>query len=147
MPLRRWIILVISVVSAIIVLTVECCPLFGYIGNGSYTLTVHIDSQDKPPTAICCIASWRRGEIFDISPLSIKNEQNDGSLVSNPYGGQPLEILVEFGSETSRSGRMVTWTQQRFLIVIAVWSDGRKTSREVEIPTKQISSEVRVSLP
>jgi hypothetical protein len=147
MRLRRRIIIVVSVLSAIIVFTFECCPLFGYIGNGSYTLTVHIDSQDKPPAAVCCFAAWQQGQIFEIPPLSMKNGQNEGSSVANPYGGQPVEVQVLFEKETSRSGRKVTWTQQRFLVVIAEWDDGRMTSKVVEIPTKQISSEVRVSLP
>jgi hypothetical protein len=104
---------------------------------------------DDSPVAVACYATAHRAQadsICDKSPPVAKFDQAGNSAVAQPYNGQALKVNIYTSGRTFLFWN-VERTQERFLVVISEWADGRRVCMVVDIPDGRVSREIRVPLP
>ena len=69
------------------------------------------------------------------------------AVVADPFRGEPLSVKIGISERVSGFGRTLSYSQHRFLVVLAEWPDGRRVCKVVEIPEVRVSKEVTVELP
>jgi hypothetical protein len=144
--MRRALTVVVLVLVAGI-LAWEFIPLQKTIWDGSYELTVHIDSSVGRPRSVTCETSGSREHAEQAAEYLLPPVSQSYSAVADPFDGRPLPVNVATCGGESPFGRDLGSGQSRFLVVIAELPDGRRVGKLVKIPEKQVSRKVTVALP
>lgn len=143
--MRRTLFVVVAVVAAG-VLAWEFIPVQVMIWDGSFDLTVRVESRAGQPQSISCQALGGRETaaqvLADLSP-----PESRWSAVADPFDGRPLIVHVPVSGRESPFGRELARSQFRFLVVIADLADGRRVGKLVDIPDGRVSREVSVVVP
>ncbi len=111
---------------------------------GGYDLIVKIDPNGEPPTSVLCLASSRNDAEFMVNS---PDPELNAKVNVKPFQGEPIRVLARVSGRYSFFALCKTRTQDQYLAVIALWPDGRRVGRVVEIPDGRESREITVSLP
>ena len=142
--LRRLQVVAVLIVVAI-GLWLSTCGV-QYIGDGGHQLTVHVSVADGQLQSVACKTFARRHDAEfvakDIPPMEV-----DVRAIANPFVGEPLFVTVRFSTRTALSGRELSRFQFRYLVVVAVFVDGRRVAKVVDLPDLRDDGEIRVTIP
>jgi len=144
--MRRALIAVVAVL-ALGVLAWEFIPVQVMIWDGSFDLTVRVESSAGQPQVVSCEAFGRREYAEEAVAHLLPPESRMWSTTADPFDGQPLIVRVAVSGRESPFGRELRRSQFRYLAVIAVLPDGRRVGKVVDIPDERVSREVSVALP
>lgn len=125
----------------------EFVPLQVTIWDGAFDLTVNASSTAGPLRSVRCKACMRREEAEFTLEHPSNPESIGGSILREPFDGNPISVIVPLSGRSSPSGRELRRTQYQFLVVVGNLQDGRQIAKLVEIPDCRLSREVSVSLP
>jgi hypothetical protein len=118
--------------------------------GGLWPISVAVRSASNSPiTAVSAeVFGSRESAEYTLEHL-LPPEGRLFSAVVDPFQGEPFEVRVPTGQQTSRA---LLWAytrhaQWRFLVVIARYKDGRREGRLVEIPDLRETRSLDVELP
>jgi hypothetical protein len=145
-PVRRALIIIIAVPVAG-VLAWEFIPAQVLVWDGSFDLTVRVESAGDRPRSVTCEAFGRREYAEAAVADGLPPESRKWSTSADPFDGQPLTVRVAVNGRESPFGRELRRSQFRYLAVVAVLPDGQRVGKLAEIPDGRVSREVSVTLP
>lgn len=144
--MRRAVIVVVAVL-AVSVLAWEFIPIQVLIWDGSFDLTVRVDSRTGQPRSVSCETFGSR----DYAEEALSNleppDRRAWSTIADPFDGEPLTVCVAVSGRESPFGRELRRSQFRYLVVVAVLPDWSRAGKLVDIPDGRVSREVSVSFP
>lgn len=120
---------------------------FAIISDGAFPLQVEVACDGDPPKWVSCQAHDDERQAEWASERPMLYEEIERVVMVTPFEGQPVEVPVECSYHGHLFGWKSNWTQQRYLVVMADWPDGRHAAKVVPIPDGQTTRTLRVELP
>ncbi len=74
-------------------------------------------------------------------------EATDWRTSADPFTGEPLSLELPFATRVSAFGRTLDDFQHRALAVIISFRDGRRMSKVLAIPHREVARSVLVTVP
>lgn len=144
--MRNAVIVVVLVLAGLLLGTLLT---FGEISDGAFPLLVEVVADGDPPRWVSCQAHHDERQAEWAAKQPKLYDDFERIVMVTPFEGQPLEVPVECSYHYHRYafGWKSNWYQQRYLVVMADWPDGRHLAQVVPIPDGQTTRTLRVELP
>jgi hypothetical protein len=123
----------------------EFLPVQVGVSSGSYDLAVRIECSSGKPKSVACSPFFSRESAEGVVAYE-DPESPEWHSVAAPFMGGVMTVSIPNGSRHSPMGRLVSYSQARYLGVVASLEDGRKVGCVVEIPNRGASNEIVVKL-
>ena len=142
---RKWLILNLLLIAGGLLWLYTSVPWIHW--SGGYDLTIHVKADPGLVDSIACESFLRREDAEGAFGCRFASAFARCPAKADPFVGQPLTIYINQGGQDAMSGRELSRTQYRFIVVFGLLHTGGQVSKVVEIPDGRVSREISVELP